>query len=213
MSADIAALTGGFDDAVTRAQEVFRAVMEALARPGTLQKLDAQELTAQDMQPPAPLTPELAAIALTLADHETPLWLDAKLAGSETVEQWLRFHTGARIVADPMQAAFALIADPLAMPPLSDFAAGEEDYPDRSTTLLLAVEQLTVADAANAQALHLQGPGIRGQASLAIAPLPAAFPGWLAENRLLFPRGWDCVFAGHGHIAAIPRSTMLAGRG
>ena len=65
----------GFADAVREAQAVFRTVMMALARPGTIGRIEAR------LTPPAPLTPELAAVALTLADHETPVWLDPR-AGS-----------------------------------------------------------------------------------------------------------------------------------
>ena len=102
----VTGLLPGFADPVLDAQRVFRGVMEALARPGSLQPLaDLPEV-------PAPLTPELAAIALALADADAPLWLDAPLAGAPAVAEFLRFHTGAPIVKDPAEAAFALVADP-----------------------------------------------------------------------------------------------------
>ena len=65
-----AILRQGFPDPVLDAQEVFRAVMDALARPGSVRPLGS------DLDPPAPLTPELAAVALSLADHDAPLWLE-----------------------------------------------------------------------------------------------------------------------------------------
>ena len=46
-------IEGGFADLVLGAQYVFRAVMDALARPGIAQSI------ASDALPPAPLTPEL----------------------------------------------------------------------------------------------------------------------------------------------------------
>ena len=76
----VTGLLPGFADPVLDAQRVFRGVMEALARPGSLQPLaDLPEV-------PAPLTPELAAIALALADADAPLWLDAPLAGAPAVD-------------------------------------------------------------------------------------------------------------------------------
>ena len=72
-------IEGGFADLVLGAQSVFRATMDALARPGTVQSI------ASDAAPPAPLTPELAALALTLCDHDTPVWFDPELAASEAV--------------------------------------------------------------------------------------------------------------------------------
>jgi alpha-D-ribose 1-methylphosphonate 5-triphosphate synthase subunit PhnH len=61
------AVARGFADPVLDSQSVFRTVMMALARPGTI-----AELATGQLLPPAPLTPELAAVALTLCDHETP---------------------------------------------------------------------------------------------------------------------------------------------
>lgn len=195
-----AALAKGFADPVFEAQRAFRAVMDALARPGTVQDFPVE------LGPPAPLTPELAAIALALADHEAPLWLDAPLAAAAGVAAFLRFHTGAAIVAQPGEAAFALVCDPLQSPPLETFAQGTQEYPDRSATLVLAVSRLS-----NQPGLRLAGPGILDQAVLDTGPLPPGFAAQWARNRRLFPRGVDLILAGRGCIAALPRTTALVG--
>ncbi len=143
-------LARGFADPVHDAQGVFRAVMDALARPGTIHVL------ATGLTPPAPLTPELAALALALADADAPLWLDAGLAQNPAVPAFLRFHTGARIADDPAEAAFALVSDAAACPDFSVFAQGMPAYPDRSATLVLAVSALS-----GDEGWRLDGPGIR----------------------------------------------------
>jgi alpha-D-ribose 1-methylphosphonate 5-triphosphate synthase subunit PhnH len=194
-----ASLQAGFDDPVREAQAVFRSVMMALARPGTVQPL----VTA--LRPPAPLTPELAAVALTLADHETTLWLDAPLAGSLAVADFLRFQTGARLVADAAAATFALVSDVFAMLRLASFAQGTDEYPDRSTTIVVAVERIQTG-----AGLRLSGPGIKGSASLTVSPLPREFVSQRAANHALFPRGVDCVFVASGAVAALPRSTAMS---
>ena len=61
-------LDGGFADPATDAAHAFRAVMEAMARPGTL-----REITGAT--PPAPLSPAAGAAILTLCDTDTPLHL------------------------------------------------------------------------------------------------------------------------------------------
>lgn len=190
-------LARGFADPVHDAQGVFRAVMDALARPGTIQAL------ATELAPPAPLAPELAAIALALGDADAPFWLDAALARNPAVAEFLRFHTGARITQDPMEAAFALVSDAAACPDFGTFARGTPAYPDRSTTLVLAVAALSNED------WHLDGPGIRGSARLSASPLPADILPRLARNHAGFPQGVDLILAAPGRIAALPRSTRV----
>ncbi|MGJ3261727.1 MAG: phosphonate C-P lyase system protein PhnH [Salinarimonas sp.] len=192
------ALAPGFADPVLDAQAVFRAVMQALARPGTPQML------VVGVSAPAPLTPALAAIALTLADHEAPLWLDAPLAAAPAVAQWLRFHTGVRIVADGRDAAFALVCDPAALAPFDRFALGEQAYPDRSTTLVLACDRLETRDG-----LVLEGPGIQGTARLSAAPLPADFAARWRANGALFPCGVDVLLTAGDRVVGLPRTTTI----
>jgi alpha-D-ribose 1-methylphosphonate 5-triphosphate synthase subunit PhnH len=193
-------LAPGFADAAIDSQVVFRAAMNALARPAQPQPL------VTNLAPPAPLAPELAALALALADHEAPLWLDLPLRAEPVVRRYLAFHTGARIVDDPQEAAFALVSDAAACPPFETFALGSDEYPDRSTTLLIAVGRLgTQGD------LAFNGPGIKYRAAFDAAPLPAGFREQLRLNAALFPRGVDLVFAAPGRIAALPRSSQLIG--
>ncbi len=73
---DTLAIEGGFADPVIAGQRGFKAIMDALARPGTVQQLPAEA------QPPAPLPRGLAEIALTLCDHDSPVWLDPTLAAA-----------------------------------------------------------------------------------------------------------------------------------
>ncbi|MCK0196641.1 phosphonate C-P lyase system protein PhnH [Ancylobacter sp. 6x-1] len=192
----------GFADPVFGAQAVFRAVMNALARPGRPAALVA------GFTPPVPLTPEAAAVVLALCDHETPIWLDAPLAAVPEVAAFLRFHTGAPVVTDPAAARFALIADPMGMPDLAAFPTGTPDYPDASATLVLQVSGLADAGT-DAVSLHLEGPGVKGAERIAAGPLPADLARRLAANRRLFPRGVDLILAAPGAVVGLPRSTLV----
>lgn len=191
-------LAAGFAEPVFGSQRTFRAIMEALARPGTIRALSC------DLVPPAPLTPELAAAALTLADHEAPLWLDSQLASCPAAIEYLRFHSGASVVAEPAQAAFALISKPAECLPFESFALGTSEYPDRSTTIVLAV-----SDLASDCGLVLSGPGIAEKAQLHARPLPADMGARLKRNYMLFPRGVDCLLVAAGCVAGLPRSTEI----
>ena len=93
-----------------------------------------------------------AALALTLFDHDTPIWLDPVMSATPEVAKWLKFHTSAPVVADSSIASFALVGDPQNLPALDRFAFGSNEYPDRSTTLILQVESLTDGPVAELQA-------------------------------------------------------------
>jgi alpha-D-ribose 1-methylphosphonate 5-triphosphate synthase subunit PhnH len=192
-------LAAGFPDPVHDAQGCFRAIMNAMARPGTRQPVSAGSLT-----PPAPLTPVAAAVALTLFDYDTPVWLDRMLMSSEAVKTFLRFHTGAPIVSEPVEAAFALVGAPECMIPLASFNQGTAEYPDRSTTVILAGQT-----GQNAQAVTLSGPGIRDSAHFGTGPVPKVFWEQVIANNRQFPRGVDLLFAGAAEVAGLPRSTTV----
>jgi alpha-D-ribose 1-methylphosphonate 5-triphosphate synthase subunit PhnH len=187
-----APLTPGFAEPVLEAQRCFRAVLEAMARPGRVQVVPALP------EAPAPLAPAAAAVLLTLADADTPIWLDA----GEAAAAWLRFHAGCPITAHPAEAAFLLAG---AKPPaLRDLALGTEEEPHRSATLVLQVAEL-----AEDAGWRLTGPGIEHEHRLLAEGLPASFMAEWAANHALFPRGVDVILCAGDRLAALPRTTRL----
>ncbi len=192
------AIDGGFVDPVFNAQTVFRAVMDAMARPGSVQPLPAFA------RPPAPLSATAGAIALSLCDHDTPLWLDFALLASSAVKAWLGFHAGAPLANTPADAHFALIANPAEMAALDGFSQGTQDYPDRSTTLILEVSDLS-----SGNPLLLEGPGIETSTTIAPAQMPRHFVEQWKQNSQRFPRGVDIILAAPDSIACLPRTTRI----
>lgn len=192
-----ASIGPGFENAVTGAQAVFRAAMNAMARPGR------RHAVRSGFEPPRPLTAPTASLILALCDFETAVWLDPLLAAEPGVAGFLRFHSGARIVAAPSDATYAVIGDPSRMPPLAAFAQGTAEYPDRSATLILQVAELRDAG------WRLEGPGIPGHVLFSAVPLPGDFAAQAAANHARFPCGVDMFITAGTEIAALPRSTRL----
>lgn len=192
-------LAPAFADPGLASQAVFRSVMDAMARPGTIVP------TSGLAQAPPPLGLAAAAVALTLLDYETPVWLDAVLAQSPEVAGWLKFHTGAPLTDDPQRAAFGFVSKPQCMLQFEAFSQGSMEYPDRATTLVLQVDHLSGDDG-----LRLSGPGIRGSRALFASPLPADFAARMVANRRLFPRGVDIILAAGTNLTALPRSVHVA---
>ena len=198
----VAELPAGFADKVLSAQSTFRSVMDAMARPGSVQRIAAAAGA------PHPMMRGTAAIALTLFDHDTPLWLDPPMCETSDVTKWLKFHTSAPVIADSSICSFALIGDAGALPDLDRFLFGSNEYPDRSTTLILQVESLT-----QGPTFELRGPGIDGTTLLQAAIQPSDLFERLAINAALFPRGIDVVLVADDAIVAIPRTTRLVAKG
>jgi alpha-D-ribose 1-methylphosphonate 5-triphosphate synthase subunit PhnH len=187
-------LTPGFADPALDSQRCFRAVLEAMSRPGRV-----QQLPADLADPPAPLGLAAGAVLLTLADADTPVWIDAAAAPAA---DWLRFHAGCPLVAAPGDAQFVLACG--GMPGFETLAQGTEEAPENSATLVLQVASL-----ARGAGLRLTGPGIATEHCLHVEGLPPGFAlGW-ARNAALFPRGVDVILCAGGSLAALPRSLRI----
>ncbi|MFN3294183.1 MAG: phosphonate C-P lyase system protein PhnH [Gemmobacter sp.] len=186
MTGDV--LTGGFADAPVQSAHAFRAILEALARPGTLHRVGGA-------LPPPPLSVAAGVVLLTLADGTTPLHL-AGAADCPAVRAWVAFHIGAPLcAAEEADFAVGTWAD---LSPAGRFRIGRPDYPDRSATLIAEVPALDPAGA------RLTGPGIATEARLSL-PETAAF----RANRALFPLGFDTILTCGDRLAGLPRSTRV----
>ena len=182
----------GFADPVAGAQATFRAVLDAMARPGRIHS------AGSGLEPPAPLAPATAALLLTLADPDTPLWLDPALAPARG---WIVFHCGAPLVADPGAATFVVTT---ALPPFDRLAAGSDEAPEAGASVILQLAALGTGPR-----VRLSGPGLAGPAAFAATGLGAGFVAAWAANRALFPRGIDLLLCAGSALAALPRSVTV----
>lgn len=183
-------LAGGFTDPARDGARAFRAALRAMARPGRIE-------TIVGAAPPAPASPAAGALLLTLCDATTPLFL-APSHDTEDLRGWITFHTGAPF-AGPEEAMFALGTWD-ALQPVSRYAIGISEYPDRSATLIVEVNRLANTGAT------LTGPGIEATARLSL-PETDAF----RANRRQFPLGFDSCFTCGDRLAGLPRSTRVEG--
>jgi alpha-D-ribose 1-methylphosphonate 5-triphosphate synthase subunit PhnH len=188
----------GFSDAARDGQKAFRAVMDAMARPGLIVGLDGR------LTPPTALNIAAASVALALCDYETRLWLSPSLRQSVSTGAYITFHTGAPRTADEREAAFALLDLRSDAFELSNFAQGTAEYPDRSTTIIAMCGGLDAGGG-----FRLSGPGIKHEARLDVQGLPMDFARQWAFNRAGFPLGVDVIFCCGNRLACLPRSTRL----
>ncbi|TBX99051.1 phosphonate C-P lyase system protein PhnH [Rhizobium laguerreae] len=189
------AISAGFNDPVHDSQAWFRTILDALSRPGRPVSKPAK------LRAPAPLNEAAAGISLSLFDPETSVWIDAGFRNN-AVETFLRLHTGAELVAHPVDAQFALVSDAMSVPAIATFAAGSASFPDRSATIVFQLPDLE-----SGVEVTLAGPGIERTVSLSPSGLPSTFWEQWDENTLRFPMGIDLLLTDGDRIIGIPRTS------
>ena len=189
MIAPATGLQPGFQDPVHDAQRCFRAVLDAMSHPGRVIELSG-------VTPPSGLNAAAAAVLLTLADHETPLWLDAPDA-----KGWIAFHCGAPIVDAPARCRLAVVHGAAKY---GDFPAGTHEEPESGATVIQQLSSLTTGPS-----FRLAGPGLREPVLFRAEGLGAGFASSWRANHALFPRGLDLILCAGNLLAALPRSVMI----
>ncbi len=221
MIIDLSAIATGFADPVHDAQRGFRALLDAVARPGRIGSTDASAVDAPPSMPAA-----MANCVLVLCDGTTPVWLSASLRDDPRVVGFVRFHTESPIVDAPRDAAYAFCARAdLPALALSAFESGSDERPQDGATLVIEVAGF---DARVAQArdprhtataehaggpvpamLTLRGPGIESHEDLRVAGIAETF--WHARVAMqpAYPAGVDLILCAGARWLAIPRSTQI----
>ncbi|MCI4663650.1 MAG: phosphonate C-P lyase system protein PhnH [Neomegalonema sp.] len=183
----------------------FRAILNALARPGRV------ETAIPFRAAPEPLFPAAAAILTTLVDTDAPYWLSPRLRTPE-IDAYARFETSAAAAQDPGQADF-LLGDWSEIAPIATagrLRIGTAEYPDRSATLILTVEALAQT-ADGGCTVCVDGPGVETQHrfQLALSEQADAFFAFLARNRTGFPLGVDVILTAHDRLVGLPRTARV----
>jgi alpha-D-ribose 1-methylphosphonate 5-triphosphate synthase subunit PhnH len=182
----------GFADSVVGARACFRALLEAMSRPGSLHS------ASEELHAPPPLASATAAVLLTLVDADTPIWLAPEFAGAR---DWIAFHCGAAIMPRIGDAAFAVAPG---MPDLSTLNSGSDEIPEDGATLFLQVRGFD-----RGMRLSLSGPGLAAPAKLMVDGLPDRFAAAWEANHALYPRGVDLILCAGARLAALPRSVRI----
>jgi alpha-D-ribose 1-methylphosphonate 5-triphosphate synthase subunit PhnH len=188
------ALAAGLPDTVQASQQAFRAVLDALARPGRTHEVG---VTLPDVA----LGGACARLLLSLCDEETPVWWQDADTG---VQSWLQFHTGARVTQQPKAASFAVLNRLGEAPELADFAVGSGESPEFSTTLVIELPALQ-----GGPVLEWRGPGIQDMQRVSLVGVPSSFWAQWQANHAAFPCGVDIVFTCGDRAMGLPRTTRV----
>lgn len=175
-------------------QRVFRAVLEALARPGTPMALPSELLRV--------LVPVIVPV-LALADLSTEVcvlepagdrWADA-ITAATSAPTW------------PAEMAKLVAAvRPVSADEVRGFARGSADAPQDAALVALSVREVR----GGPRRWGLSGPGIHGTATIAPQGLPAGFVAARAEAVAAYPAGIDILLVtDDGRVVGLPRTTTI----
>ncbi len=185
----------GFMQPVFDAQSTFRSVLSALAEPGNVTPVICGTL---------PVLPDVSVAALatmlTLLDSDTSLWLPE--SANHDLRAYLTFHTGVRLVAQPIDADFAwgVLRH---LPTLSAFHAGTMESPEHAATVL--IDSVEFGRGPN---VMLSGPGCDSPRMFAAADSDSLWSDAILQ-RESFPLGVDLLFFAESNVVGIPRSTRI----
>ena len=204
-AAALATIGRGFERPAQAAQQTFRGVLDAMTRPGRVQRIAASALAG--VEGPG-IGVGMCAVLLTLLDGECSVHVDAALPHA-ALSPYLRFHTGVRFGTARSGSDFVVVAAPSTRASLwTELRNGSDESPQHGATLIVEVPELNAASV-SALRLHLRGPGIENVQTLSVGGPGVAF--WRARMAMEaeFPRGIDLLLCCADRIAAVPRSTQV----
>lgn len=186
---------------------VYRILLQAMARPGTVGSIREQ---ADQLPLPASADRTGLAIALTLLDGT--IRFASRLKSEEALVTSIRGQTMSRPV-DPAGADYVFADGDLGEAEIRTIAGqlrrGTLPEPELGATLIVRVEELSEASIDQAMWIAA-GPGIKEKVGFDTAGLSTV---WFAERERLnaeYPLGIDLIaYDRHGHILALPRTTKI----
>ena len=175
-------------------QQVFRAVLEALARPGT-----AMTLPAGPLRTLAPVVVPVFALAdigtgVCVLEHAGDRWADI-VTTATSAPLW------------PAELARLVAAvRPVTEAEVRDFARGTAAAPGTAALVSLAVPDVH----GGPRGWRMSGPGIRGETTLSPLGLAPGFVGARADAVAGYPAGIDVLLVTRdGRVVGVPRTTTI----
>lgn len=183
-------------------QQVFRVIMDSMARPGKINRIPISAKAT-----PEGLSPCVAAICMTLLDSETGFY-----AGKEAWQEYLRVNTGS-VMKPAAEADFVIIDgretgfDPVCL------RRGTLLFPDLGATLIISVEDIETP-AGEGLNIRMTGPGIPDFRVIRVKGLDPFYLKKIASLNEEYPLGVDTIMVDQsGSLVCMSRSTHFEWEG
>lgn len=178
---------------------VFRAVLEALSRPGKVVDLPAGVATS--VPPAAVPVLALADLDVSVATFEVgdgPMWASS-----------IRSVTGCRL-APAADADMILAERPPTADEVSSLRVGTAHAPERGARLFVRCDAITEGSTSAGTTIRIKGPGASAGRTITVIGVGGDVFGALAAANRAFPAGVDTwLVAGDRRMVGIPRSSRI----
>ena len=174
-------------DEVFDAQRHFRTVLDAMARPGKINRLVTVALT-----PPGRLNHGAACVAFALLNADVGFHLDGF---GDAEAEYLRVNTSSRAVAAEA-AEFVFVSGLAQTSAIRAAKVGVPAYPETSATAIIQVAQIGKSSATRGLQLTLTGPGVETQEIVFVNGLETVHLEALRDRNTEFPLGVDAILRG-----------------
>ncbi len=188
-------------DEVFDAQRHYRSLLDSMARPGKISRLDTVALN-----PPPSLNAASALLAFALMDAESTFEVVNLEHGAGA---YLGANTNARRtgIAD----AHFIFAHGTESPAFLESAdCGTLLYPDTAATVVLQIDNASIEALSGGWKLTLTGPGIDGTATLFAKGISIDLLLALQARNAEFPLGLDTILTFGESLVCLPRTTRVS---
>lgn len=193
-------------DEVHDGQATFRALLDAMSRPGRIFQAPAREYSGA----PTGITAHTLSVLKTFCDHRVSFSV-ADMSGREEWERYLAVNLAAP--SRPVDEGDYVIFDGAAYDEaFARLRRGSLEFPEASATAILAVERLDASSdlGQSACVLSVSGPGVDGSVSVRAHGLDRRYPQDRARSVMDFPLGIDLIFVDTAaRVVGIPRTSRV----
>jgi alpha-D-ribose 1-methylphosphonate 5-triphosphate synthase subunit PhnH len=196
----------GFDE-VFDSQATFRALLDAMSRPGTISQVPRIAYTAV----PRGFCAPAMSILKTLCDHRVSF----SVAGAQVNPEWIRYlEVNLAAPHATVESADYVLFDGAAYDAgFAKLRLGSPEYPESSATALLFISRLSqdpYESEGPACDLEFSGPGVKGTVRLSVTGLDPAYAVEREKVNRAFPLGIDILLVDpEGRVAGVPRTSSV----
>ena len=199
-----------FNSEVFASQELYRLVLQALARPGEIQHISNKILEGLSLNQETSMSSNvyIDALALMVLDLKISFYLPQKFLEAAKAGFYAK-RQSAFTSADQADFIFMPALDDCETDAILQAKPGTLFDPHRSASVFVAMQTLSnTADIETPHQIILKGPGIKDKNTVFVSALEA-FQARQARNDE-YPCGIDMIFVDKdGNLFALPRTTEL----